>query len=141
MGLHRLAHALLGTPPQLTDHDLERGTRLITVDGICSMAMASLQGGPFLTAFALGLGASNYEIGLLAAIGFLSQAVQLPALFLVRAFPYRRAITVASALSSRLVWVFIILTPALFVDRGISWVLLLVAADRPCLAPPLLELH
>src|SRR5919106_6518791 len=94
MGLHRLAHALLGTPPQLTDHDLERGTRLITVDGICSMAMASLQGGPFLTAFALGLGASNYEIGLLAAIGFLSQAVQLPALFLVRAFPYRRAITV-----------------------------------------------
>ena len=124
MRLRDRALSLLGTREDLTERDRERAARLITADGICSMAMATVQGGPFLTAFALGLGASNYEIGLLAAIGFLSQAVQLPALFLVRAFPYRRAITVASALSSRLVWVFIILTPALFVDRGISWVLL-----------------
>ena len=114
--------SLLHTRQRLTGHDLERARHLITVDGICSMTMASLQGGPFLTAFALGLGASNYEIGLLAAIGFLSQIVQLPALLLLRIFPYRRAITVASALTSRLAWIFIILTPALFVDRGISWV-------------------
>jgi MFS family permease len=123
MPLRQLMVSLLGTREQLTEHDRERGTRLITADGICSMVMASLQGGPFLTAFALGIGASNYEIGLLAAIGFLSQAVQLPALFLVRVFPYRRAITVVSALSSRLAWIFIILTPALFVDRGVSWLI------------------
>jgi MFS family permease len=122
MRIRRRLLSLLHTRERLTERDLERATGLITADGICSMAMASLQGGPFLTAFALGIGASNYEIGLLAAIGFLSQTVQLPALFLLRIFPYRRAITVASALTSRLAWVFIILTPALFVDRGISWV-------------------
>ena len=138
MPLRHLALSLLGTREQLTEGDLQRATRLITLDGICSMAMASAQGGPFLTAFALGLGASNYEIGLLAAIGFLSQAVQLPALFLVRTFPYRPAITVASALSSRLVWVFIILTPALFVDRGVSWLIhwLFVSAVLTSAAAP-----
>jgi MFS family permease len=138
LALRQLAHSLLGTQEQLSERDLARGTRLITVDGICSMAMASLQGGPFLTAFALGIGASNYEIGLLAAIGFLSQAVQLPALVVVRLFPYRRAITVASALASRLAWVFIILTPALFVDRGVSWLLhwLFVSAVLTSAAAP-----
>jgi MFS family permease len=124
MGLRQHALSLLRTREHLTERDLDRAKRLITVDGICSMAMASVQGGPFLTAFALGIGASNYDIGLVAAIGFLSQAVQLPSLFLLQRFPYRRAITVASAVSSRLVWAFIILTPALFVDRGVSWLLL-----------------
>jgi hypothetical protein len=47
--------------------------RLITIDGVCSMVLGSLEGGPFLTAFALALGASTYEIGLLASIAFLSQ--------------------------------------------------------------------
>ena len=75
MPLRDRALSLLGTREGLSARDRERSARLITADGICSMAMASLQGGPFLAAFALGIGASNYEIGLLAAIGFLSQAV------------------------------------------------------------------
>jgi MFS family permease len=122
--LRRRALSLLHTRQHLSERDFQSATRLITVDGICSMAMASLQGGPFLTAFALGIGATNYDIGLLAAIGFLGQAVQLPSLFLLQLFPYRRAITVVSAVTSRLAWTFIILTPALFVDRGVSWLLL-----------------
>lgn len=122
--LRRRLLSLLHTREHLGERDLESASRLITVDGICSMAMASLQGGPFLTAFALGIGATNYDIGLLAAIGFLGQAVQLPSLALLQLFPYRRAITVASAVTSRLAWTFIILTPALFVDRGVSWLLL-----------------
>lgn len=124
MWLRRRVRALLYTRERLTEHDLERASRLITIDGICSMTMASLQGGPFLSAFALGIGATNYDLGLVAAIGFLGQAVQLPSLFLLQHFPHRRAITVTSAVSSRLTWTFIILTPALFVDRGVSWLLL-----------------
>jgi len=121
MRLRDVLLAMLRTSDRLAPEDVRRGIRLVTADGVCSMAMSSLQGGPFLTAFALGIGASNYDLGLLAAIGFLSQAVQLPALMIVRAFPYRRAITVASALTSRLAWIFIILTPVLFVDRGVLW--------------------
>jgi MFS family permease len=138
MGLRQRALSLLRTRPHLTERDLERANRLITVDGICSMAMASAQGGPFLTAFALGIGATNYDIGLMAAIGFLGQAVQLPSLFLLQHFPHRRAITVASAVTSRLAWTFIILTPALFVDRGVSWLLLwlLLSAVLTAVAAP-----
>src|SRR4030095_8214053 len=122
--LRRRALSLLHTRQDLSERDFQSATRLITVDGICSWVRASLQGGPFLTAFALGIGATNYDIGLLAAIGFLGQAVQLPSLVLLQLFPYRRAITVVSAVTSRLAWTFIILTPALFVDRGVSWLLL-----------------
>jgi len=124
MWLRQRARSLLQTRDHVTEEDLARARRLITVDGVCSMAMASVQGGPFLTAFALGVGATNYDLGLVAAIGFLGQAVQLPSLFLLQRFPHRRAITVASAITSRLTWTFIILTPALFVDRGVSWLLL-----------------
>jgi len=45
-------------------------------DGVASQAMGVLTGGAFLIAFAIKLGASNFVIGLLAAIGPLSQLLQ-----------------------------------------------------------------
>jgi len=87
------------------------------------MAMGALQGGPFLSAFALALGASNYEIGLLAAIGFLSQPMQLVGLYVVTRWKKRRAMTILCAGSARLLWVFIIAIPILFVDRGVTFLI------------------
>jgi hypothetical protein len=45
-------------------------TRLIIFDGICTTAMNSFFVGPFLAAFALALGATHWEIGLISAIFF-----------------------------------------------------------------------
>ena len=50
------------------------------------MGMGTLQGGVFLSAFALAIGASNYEIGLIATVTFLSQLMQLPGLFVLKTF-------------------------------------------------------
>ncbi|MDA0746703.1 MAG: MFS transporter [bacterium] len=107
---------------------MQKGLRMLMLNGIGGMATGALQGGIFLSAFALAIGASNYEIGLLATIGFISQLMQIPGLFLVQKFGKRRAITVICAGISRLLWLFIILIPLLFKEGGVAflvqWLLL-----------------
>ena len=126
------------TQAALTAADTERGTRLLTVDGVCSMSMATLQGGPFLPAFALALGAGSYEIGLITTILFLSQLMQLPGVFVMRYVPSRRAFVAICAAVSRGLWVFIILIPLLFYNRGVTFLLqwLLIASLAGALAGP-----
>ncbi len=114
---------LLETSTQLTEQEVQRGSRLLVADGVCAMGMGALVGGPFLAAFALAIGASNYEIGMLVTIALLSQLMQLPGLALTRYFPKRRAIVTVLSGMARLVWLFIILIPLLFVDRGITFLL------------------
>ena len=76
--------------------------------------MVTFTSGVFLIAYALQLGASNFVIGLLAAIGPLAQLMQLPAIYVVERFRNRRAIVVLMASISRLCWLFIGLIPFLF---------------------------
>jgi MFS family permease len=73
-------------------------------DGVCSQAMGVFTGGAFLVAFALLLGASNTVIGLLAAIGPLTQVLQIPAIFLVERIALRKFLVVTSSFLSRLAW-------------------------------------
>jgi len=110
----------------LSEGDIEKGIRAVTWDGICSMSMGALQGGAFLTAFALAVGANNFDIGLIAAIGMGSQLMQIPGLYLADRLPYRRGLTIAFAGASRLLWVFILLTPLLFLNRGITIVVFIL---------------
>ncbi len=100
--------------------------------------MEALAGGPFLVAFALAIGASHYDVGMLATIALLSQLMQLPGLALVNAFPKRRAITAILAGISRLLWIFIILIPFLFVNKGMSFLIqwFLIAAMVGAAAGP-----
>ncbi len=114
---------LLETREHLSEHDLRRGKRLLIADGACSMGMVTLQGGPFLPAFAIALGATNYEVGLLVTIAFASQFMQLAGLYLVRRFPYRRGLVVAAAGVARLLWLPIILIPVIFAARGVTFLM------------------
>ena len=124
------------TQEGLSEPDVQSGLSLLTVNGVCGMATGALQGGVFLTAFALAIGATNYEIGLLATIGFISQLMQLPGFYLVQKFGKRRGITVTLAGISRLTWIPIVLIPLLFVGRGVSflviWLLLASLAMAAC---------
>ncbi|MBF0431366.1 MAG: MFS transporter, partial [Fibrobacteria bacterium] len=128
----------LKTKESLSEADTNKSIKLISADGICSTSMGTLQGGVFLSAFAIAIGANNYEIGLIATFTFLSQLVQIPGLLLVRAFKVRRPIVLACALISRLLWVFIMLIPVIFINAGVSFLLqwLVIAMVAGAMAGP-----
>jgi MFS family permease len=134
----RFFSSLFTTQDTLGEGDYRRAERLLVRDGMCVFGMLTLQGGVFITAFALALGASNYEIGLLTTIAFLSQFMQLVGLALLKRFPRRRAVAVLAAGAARLIWIFIILTPFLFAGRGMTFLLqwLIVSAVIGAIAAP-----
>jgi hypothetical protein len=74
----------------------QRLLRLILYDALASEAMGTLTTGVFLVGFAVALGAGNFAIGVLAAVPFCVQLLQIPAVFLVERFRARRAISVWS---------------------------------------------
>jgi hypothetical protein len=102
------------TEENLTDQQTKAGLGYVIKDGVSSQAMGILTGGAFLTAFAIKLGASNMVIGLLAAIGPLSQLLQLPSVVLIEKIRNRKAIVVAAAALARACWLLIALIPFLF---------------------------
>lgn len=67
------------------------------VEGIFTKIMDTLTGGPFLAGLALALGASTFQIGLIAAIPFLSKIAFIPAVWVVERFRRRRLICVTSS--------------------------------------------
>jgi MFS family permease len=83
----------------------------IIADGICTAAMNSFLVGPFLAAFALALGATHWEIGLISAIAFFSMPMQLLGLYAVDRWKKRRALIVLCALTGRLLWILIVFLP------------------------------
>ena len=114
---------------QLSDDQIQSALKYVIKDGVASQAMGILTGGVFLMAFAIKLGASNLTIGLLAAIGPLSQLIQLPAIFMVEKIRNRRLITLVAATLSRLCWLIIAVAPFLFgLKAGIAILLLLLVA-------------
>ncbi len=114
---------LFRVQPALSERDAFRGIRLLKLEGAAMISMLTLQGGPFLVAFAVSLGATNYEVGLLVTIALLSQFMQIPGLYLVKHLKRRRLVVVSTLTVSRLSWVFIIAIPFLFLDRGITFLL------------------
>ncbi|MDY6893439.1 MAG: MFS transporter [Chloroflexota bacterium] len=111
----------------LSPEEEQKGLKAIVWDGILSQAMGSLQGGAFLAAFALALGATNFEIGILAAIPFFAQISQILAVYLVETVRNRKAIVVIFAVCGRLVWLVIIFIPILFLGKqGITLLMLAV---------------
>lgn len=113
----------------LSEEHVQTGLRNVIKDGVASQAMGVLTGGAFLIAFAIKLGASNFVIGLLAAIGPLSQLLQLPSIFLVEKIRNRRLITVAAAGLSRICWLIIALSPFIFPAKiAIAVLLILIIA-------------
>jgi MFS family permease len=86
---------------ELSDEEVQRGLTLVIRDGMASEAMTVLTGGAFLVAMALLLGASNFEIGFLAALPTFTNIFQLVSIWLVRRFNNRRAIVVICTILAR----------------------------------------
>lgn len=97
----------------LTEADVEAGLSALVKDGMYAQAVGALTSGVILVGYALALGASNAVIGLLAAVPFLAQLAQLPAIALVERFRARRAIAVAALSAARLLLLPLALLPLL----------------------------
>jgi MFS family permease len=102
------------TQEKISDGELQKGLRSVVADGIMGHLMGVLTGGVFLVAIALQLGASNSQIGLLAAIPALVQIVQIPAIYLIGKIGSRKTVAVFSAIISRFAFLLIALSPFLF---------------------------
>jgi MFS family permease len=94
---------LSGIVPETTsaDADERRLLRLILYDALASETMGTLTTGVFLVGFAVALGAGNFAIGVLAAVPFCVQLLQIPAVFLVERWRARRDICVWSTAVGR----------------------------------------
>jgi MFS family permease len=92
----------LTTSTGLTQAQINTGLKQVIRDGLATEAMSCLTEGTFLVALALHLGASNFQIGLLAALPTFTNIFQLAAIWLVRRIGNRRIITVASLALARL---------------------------------------
>ncbi|MDT8759850.1 MFS transporter [Sphingomonas psychrotolerans] len=93
---------MLGPQSSVTEDELRRGLRNLLVDASFATAIGALNSGVVLLALALHIGASNIEIGLLAAIPLFTQILQAPAVTLVERLRARRRISVVCVFLARL---------------------------------------
>jgi MFS family permease len=107
------------------DGDERRTFRLILLDAIASEAMGTLSTGVFLAGFAVSLGADNLAIGVLAAVPFFVQLMQIPATLLVERLRARRNICVWAAGIGRC---FLLGAAAAPLLPGVAGVVLLIAS-------------
>jgi hypothetical protein len=77
----------------LTKSEIDSGLKLVTADGMTAEAMVVFTSGTFLTAMAIRLGATNFQLGLFAALPTFTTIFQLISIWLVRKFNNRRVIT------------------------------------------------
>ncbi|MFC1900717.1 MFS transporter [Chloroflexota bacterium] len=95
----------------LTEKELKSGLRWFTFEGAVSMGFFSITTSGILTAFALALGADNLHIGVLAAIPFAMQIIQIPAIWLVERVRRRKLISLLTWFPAQICWFFIALIP------------------------------
>ena len=97
--------------PALTEQEITAGLRTMTWEGMASLGFTSITTSGFLAAYALALGADNFQIGILAALPFLMQLLQIPAIFLVEKVRRRKLISVISWFLTQLIWFPVALIP------------------------------
>ncbi len=110
--------SFLQPQPTLTERETQRSLRSMDWSGMSAGAMRSLGTGGLMAAYALALGANNLEVGIIAALPFITQVMRLPAVLLVEAFRRRKALGWPAFALMQLVWLPIGLVPLLLDTPG-----------------------
>ncbi len=108
-----LLKALFKPHEALTDHQRELGLKVLKFQTIAGSGADGLASGGFLAAFALVLGASNVHIGIMTAIPFIMQPVQIAAVVVVERVRNRKLVAVPSYFAAYAAWVPVALIPFL----------------------------
>ncbi|WP_207420820.1 MFS transporter [Desertivirga brevis] len=98
----------------LSKEDVQSGLKLVIADGLFAESMVSFTGGAFLVAMAIHMGASNFQLGVLAALPTFSSIFQLVSVWLVRKYKNRKAIAVIANIFARFPLIIIALLPYIF---------------------------
>jgi MFS family permease len=109
----------------LTENEVKQGLQLVIGDGLMAEAMTTLTGGAFLIAMALLMGASNFQIGFLAALPTFTNLFQLISIWLVRKYNNRKAVAVICAVFARIPLLIIGALPLLFFpsSQSVQWLI------------------
>jgi MFS family permease len=108
----------------LTDNQVQSGLQDIVKEGLAAEAMATFTGGTFLVAMAVYMGASNFQIGLMAALPALTNVFQVASIWLVQKYNNRRAICVICSICARLPLFAIAFLPFMFTGATSLYVLI-----------------
>ena len=90
----------------------------LTWEGAATMGFNSITESGFLAAYALLMGANNFQIGILAALPFMVQPTQILMIVLVERLKMRKAFAVLAWASAQAVWVPIALIPVFIETSG-----------------------
>jgi Na+/melibiose symporter-like transporter len=102
---------------------LDRALRCSVVEGALATVMSSLLGGVFLTGFALYLGASRLQIGILASIPAFANLAQLGGAYFIEQTGRSKRLCMIMTWAGRLLWLPILLVPAVMRNySGVSQV-------------------
>ena len=107
--------AFLQPKPTLSEDELRSGLRALTMQGTTMMGFEAVASGGFLAAYALSLGASNSQIGILAALPFIMQPLQIAGIAVVERVRKRKLISVITIIVANLIWLPAALIP-FFID-------------------------
>ena len=111
----------------MTDAETNSSLRLMAWEGVASSVVFSLGSGGFMAAYALALGANNLQVGVLAALPFVTQVLQVPAILAVERFRTRKAIGVPALYAANLMWIPIGAVPFLMDTPGSAAVAVVIA--------------
>ena len=99
---------------KLSKEEVQSGLKLVVADGLAAESMVAFTQGAFLVAMAIQLGASNFQLGILAALPTFSSIFQLVSIWLVQRYNNRRVITLVFNFLARFPLFIIGLLPFLF---------------------------
>lgn len=91
--------------PELNDEERQRGLGNMTRQAISAAGADGLASGGFLASFALILGASNFHIGIMTAIPFVMQPLQLIAVLAIERRRLRKAVAVTAYFLAYATWI------------------------------------
>lgn len=106
---------------------LATGERVLVQDLAWASMCGAFSGGVILVAFALNLGASPLQIGLLAAIPFLANAMQLPATLMIERVRLRQRISVVALTAARALTLGLAVLPLMSGEPQLALALLIAA--------------
>lgn len=107
---------------EITPQAMALGKRAMVQDAAWASLVGALYGGVILVGFALELGASPLVIGVLAAIPFLSQLAQIPAVLLIERLRERRRLALIAVCAARAIILSLALVPLVLDDPARLWV-------------------
>lgn len=97
--------------PDFTEADAKRTMNLSVLEGGFSMLFINWTQGSILTGYALYMGATPFELGLISSVPLLGQVLTPFAAWLAGRAGRRKSLAVATALIGRIVWAFTVVLP------------------------------